>query len=305
MDRNLAIPATMIVWLLAGCGNNPYPPGQTARPVLYSSLGDNPKTLDPSVSYTVGESAIIDLIYPSYYQYHHLKRNPYVLQLCLGAKPPERESYPCLVTEKGGRIRKLGERWTFRLKHGLRFQDDPCFPRAKGREITAADFLYSFRRMADPSVACPVMSFFEDKILGFSDYVAHNRQRQKAGKKADYTAPVEGLQLDPRDPYTFRIALNQPYPQLRYLMAMHFTTPLAHEAVERYGKELARHPVGCGPYLMAEYIPKQRIVLKVNPHRMVEYYPSEGMPGDREEGLLRDAGKRLPLADTIVFSFVR
>jgi hypothetical protein len=50
---------------------------------------------------------------------------------------------------------------------------------------------------------------------------------------------ARGLEPDP-DPYTFHITLSQPYPQLRYLMAMHFTTPLAHEAVEQYGKELAR-----------------------------------------------------------------
>jgi oligopeptide transport system substrate-binding protein len=290
--------------VLAGCSNNPYPPGESAGSILYRRLRDDPRTLDPSVTYTVSDALVTDLIYPSYFQYHYLKRNPFVLQLALGAEEPRRGPYPYSATEKGRRILKRGEAWTFRIKRGLRFQDDPCFPGGRGREIKAADFIYSFRRMADPAVPCPVLSFFEDKILGMAEYVAHNRERAQRHQGADYAALVAGLQLDPRDPYTFRILLNQPYPQLRYLMTMHFTTPLAHEAVERWGPDLARHPVGCGPYLLTEYTRKQRIVLRANPNRRAEFYPTDGAPGDREAGLLRDAGKRLPLTEVIVYNIV-
>src|SRR5205807_2297973 len=135
--------------------------------------------------------------------------------------------------------------------------------------------------------------------------VAHNAERVKQKQSADYAADVAGLQVNPKDPYTFRVRLNQPYPQLRYLMAMPFTTPLAREAVARYGAELARHPVGCGPYRMTEYTRKQRIVLRVNPNRHEELYPTKGAPGDRAAGLLRDAGKRLPLTDGVVFNIIR
>jgi ABC-type oligopeptide transport system substrate-binding subunit len=72
--------------LTAGCGNNPYPPGESAGPVLYRALGEDPKTLDPSVAYVVTESEICDVIYPSFFQYHYLKRDPYVLELALGAE---------------------------------------------------------------------------------------------------------------------------------------------------------------------------------------------------------------------------
>ncbi|MDQ3814902.1 MAG: ABC transporter substrate-binding protein, partial [Armatimonadota bacterium] len=254
--------------------------------------------------YTVGEAQIVDLIYPSYFQYHYLKR-PFELELALGAEQPQRKPYVYTEGEKGRNVSKRGESWTFRIKRGLRFQDDPCFPGGKGREITAADFIYSFRRMADPSVNCPVLGFFIDKIIGFAPYYTHNQERAKKKLGADYEMPVAGLQLDPKDPYTFRILLNQPYPQLRYLMAMHFTTPLAHEAVERYGKELARHPVGCGPYRLTEYTRKRRIVLEVNPNRRPEFYPTEGEPGDRAAGLLQDAGKPLPLTEKVVYTTVR
>ena len=145
--------------------------------------------------------------------------------------------------------------------------------------------------MADPAVNCPILSYFDTKIQGMADYEAHNQQLEKQHKQPDYNYPIEGLQLDPKDPNTFHILLNQPYPQLRYLMAMHFTSPLAHEAVEKYGKELARHCVGCGAFEMTFYKPKGGIVLKANPNFREEYYPFDGAPGDREAGLLKDDGQ--------------
>lgn len=290
------------VFGLAGCSNNPYPRGETASNVIYRYMGDDPKSLDPSFSYTVDEAAITDLIYPSFYKYHYLKTDPYELVLNLGAREPVREPFSVEVTDKDGNKKTVqGERYTFTLKSGLKYQDDPCFPGEKGRAITAADIVYSFKRMADPAVQCPVASFFSDKIVGWDAYV----KGFETAKEKNYDAEIEGVQLDPNDPLTLRIVLNQPYPQMRYLMAMHFTTPQAREAVDFYKEEYARHPVGCGPYYMSEYQPKQRIVLVKNPNRHKDLYPSDGDPGVQEEGLLKDAGKELPLNDKIVTNIIR
>lgn len=286
---------------LAGCSNNPYPPGEAAKPILFRAMGDDPRTLDPSVSYMAGDALIVDAIYPSYFHYHFLKQEPFTLQLMLGAKEPERKPYQ--FTENGKTA--TGEEWIFKLRDDLRFQDDPCFPDGKGRKIVAADIIYAFRRMADPKVECPVLSFFEDKIIGFGEYIAANRKLSEQKKDANYKAPIEGLYLDPQDPLVFHIRLKQPYPQLKYLMAMHFTTPIAHEAAEKYGEELARHPVGCGPYVMSEFTSKKRIVLTKNPNYYKDLYPSDGAKGDAEAGWLKDAGQQLPLNDKVVFSAMR
>jgi oligopeptide transport system substrate-binding protein len=294
----------LTVYALAGC-NNPYPAGETARPIVYTALGEDPKTLDPAVCYDTGCAAIVDPIYPAFLQYHYLKRDPFTLEVALGAEMPQVAPYPFTTQEKGKAVTKTGQAWTFHIKHGLRFQDDPCFPGGKGREITAADFLYTFRRIADPAVVCPLLSFLDDKVLGMAEYEDHLGKMEKQKQKPDYSFPMEGLHLDPQDPYTFRILLNQPYPQLRYLMAMHVTTPLAHEAVEKYGKGLAQHPVGCGAFLLTELKPKGHIFLKANPNYWEETYPTEGAPGDREAGLLKDAGKRLPLVQEVHFEIMR
>ena len=310
---------------LVGCGNNPYPPGESATTTLYRVLADDPKTLDPSIAYDVPSANVIDVIYPPYLQYNYLKRDPYVLEMGLGAEEPKREKWPVTTMVDGKPVKAMGERWTFKIKKGLRFQDDPCFPNGKGREITGDDFLFSFKRMSASTVNCPIFPFFGDKILGLMDWRTQNKTRIAKEKKdhpngpiprVDYSIPIEGLQTDPADPYTFRIVLNQPYPQLRYLMAMHFTSPLAHEAIDRYADEnlgpkaadkvkLSVHPVGCGSFKMVEYIKKSRINLVANPNYREEYYPKEGAPGDAEAGMLADAGKRVPLASAVQFSIIR
>lgn len=298
--------AAVFCGLAGGCSNNPYPGNDSAKNVLYVVQSGDYKTLDPTLSYTVSEAAVIDCIYECYYKYDHLKQSPYVLDLALGASEPER--HPLTVTvpdaKTGAPVAKQGEEWTFHIKHGLRFQDDPCFPGGKGREITAADFAYSFRRMTDPKLGCPVLNFFQDKVLGMDALVTHNTEREKQKLTPDWaTYAFPGVQTDPQDPYTFHIRLSQSYPQLRYLMAMHFTSPLAHEAIEYYGADFARHPVGCGSFKIGEYLPRQRIVLVKNPNCLRETYPSTGDPGDKEAGFLEDAGKTLPMADGVVFSY--
>lgn len=288
---------------LSGCGNSPYPAGDADAKVLYRTLGDDPKSLDPTFSYTVDEAYITDLIYPSFYKYHYLKRDPFQLELNLGAKEPLRETVDVAVKGEDGKPKTVkGERYTFTIKDGLRFQDDPAFPGGKGRSITAKDIVYSFKRMADPTTQCPVAPFFADKVVGWAEYSAAFGTL----KDKNYDNEMAGVQLDPKDPLTFTVTLNQPYPQMKYLMAMHFTTPQAREAVEKYGKDdYARHPVGSGPYRMTEYKPKQRIVLEKSPTGVQGTYPTEGMPGDAEEGLLKDAGQPLPLNDKVVFNIVR
>lgn len=103
---------------LSGCGNNPYPSGSTAISTLYRAIGDDPKTLDPTVSYVSEEAYIVDLIYPCYFRYHYLKRDPFVLELNFGAEQPRREPYPYTVKERGRTVQKRGESWTFRIKIG-------------------------------------------------------------------------------------------------------------------------------------------------------------------------------------------
>jgi oligopeptide transport system substrate-binding protein len=73
-----------------------------------------------------------------------------------------------------------------------------------------------------------------------------------------------------------------------------------HEAVEYYGDQFRRHPVGTGPFRLKSWWPNYRIEFVRNPQFSGQTYPDTGEPSDRADGLLADAGKPLPLLDRLV-----
>jgi ABC-type transport system substrate-binding protein len=78
------------------------------------------------------------------------------------------------------------------------------------------------------------------------------------------------------------------------------TFAVAREAVEYYGAEFLNHPVGTGPFIHHEWRWRSyRIEYARSPTYHGDTYPTEGEPGDREKGLLDDAGKPLPLLDRV------
>jgi ABC-type transport system substrate-binding protein len=91
---------------------------------------------------------------------------------------------------------------------------------------------------------------------------------------------------------------------------MPFFAPIPWEAERFYSQQglieknisLDWFPVGTGAYMMTENNPNQIMVLDKNPNFHGEFYPTEGMPGDENNGLLGDAAKPLPFIDRIVYS---
>jgi len=113
---------------------------------------------------------------------------------------------------------------------------------------------------------------------------------------------VEGLRAI--DEHTLQIHLAGPYPQLLWVLAMHYSFAVPREAVEFYGEAFVNHPVGTGPHILHKWKRNYRIEFIRNPKWVetgrVELYPSEGSEEDRAAGLLDDAGKQLPFLDRIV-----
>jgi oligopeptide transport system substrate-binding protein len=264
----------------------------TAAACSSNKKDDNPNTvhlgaiakikgLDPIYADDQYSGDEVGKLYEGLLQFSYLKR-PYVLEPALAAAMPEASAD--------------GKVYTFKLKQGVLFQDDPCFKetQGKGRELTAEDFVFSFKRLADPKNSSPGWWVFENRIKGLD---AWRDAASKAGA-ADYAAPVEGLKA--LDRYTLRLELNQAAHVFLYTLAMTFTKAVPKEAVEAYGKEFINHPVGTGPFRLESFNGSSRIVYVRNPTYRKEYYPSEGEAGDKEAGLLADAGKPLPLADKVI-----
>ena len=131
--------------LLCGCDNNPHPaPLRKVRPdgspwvVRYQSLRNDPRSFDPQYTYDQISRKVVEGVYDTLLEYHPMKTEPYELVPCMLAEMPRRAedglSYLC------------------KIKPGVRFHDDLCFPGGKGREVVAEDVQYVFQRICDPKV---------------------------------------------------------------------------------------------------------------------------------------------------------
>lgn len=286
---------------LSGCvGNNPYPP-EGGKIIAYSALIEDPRTLDPAQVSDTNSASILCQIYDSLYQNAYLAR-PYKVEPALAADYPEKRIFQEEVREKGVVKKVARMEYTFRLKDDIYFQDDPCFPGGKGRKVTSGDIVYSIKRLADPAVQSTGYWLVAGKIKGIDEFA---KKAQAAGR-ADYSQEIEGLEAP--DDGTLRVTLVEPYPAFIFVMSMPYTAPVAREAVEYYnapGREgLARHPVGTGAFRLKQWRRQHRIILEKNPTFRKDYYPAAGEPGDREKGLLADAGKRLPFLDEVWYTII-
>jgi ABC-type transport system substrate-binding protein len=192
--------------------------------------------------------------------------------------------------------------FTIRLRPGIFFADDPAFRGAR-RELTAHDYVYSFKRLYDPRWKSPMLFTLENsKLLGLSEL---RRESVRGRKPFDYDREVEGLRA--LDRYTFRIRLAEPDPRFVYNLAdASLLGAVAREVVEAYGDAIMAHPVGTGPFRLAHWTRSSRIVLERNPHYREERYDFEPAAdaADMREEAARLSGRRLPLVDRVDISII-
>ena len=163
--------------------------------------------------------------------------------------------------------------YTFTIRDGARFHPDPCFGEnaATGRPVTAADVVYTLNRLGSKDNASSGMWLM------------------------DGVAKVEAA-----DEKTVVITLKKPLHVFPWLMAMPYTGVHPHEAVERYGTKFGGHPVGSGPYRLAEWWRNHRMVFERVPSwrgwsdpddcasRMPDGSPATGEMFDRLEFFVVD-----------------
>ncbi|TDG14265.1 peptide ABC transporter substrate-binding protein [Seongchinamella unica] len=293
-----------------------------------------PKHLDPAISYASDENLILSQIYESPMGYHFLKRPYELIPLGVGEDPEV-----TFLDAEGNEVSEDDEslaytRYTLKVRKDAHFQPHPAFatneqgeplylfesasegagytqipdfPETGHRAVKASDYAYGIKRLADPDLGSPMLSFMSQYIVGMRELTEELTGVERDGwlNLDDYT--MEGLEVV--DDHTLNISIHGRYPQFVYWLAMRFFSPIPPEA-DRFYKNpgfidrnltLDWWPVGSGPFMMVRNDPNSEIVLARNPHFREDYFPSEGEPGDLEAGNLADAGKRLPLVDRIVF----
>lgn len=263
------------VLLLAGCGRGPDPPAE-AVPTLRMTTA-RIRGFDPAHAGDQASILAVGKIYEGLLQYAYWDR-PYRVEPLLAAAMPE--------VSEDGRV------WTFTLRKGIFFSDDPCFEATggQGRELVAADVAYSIRRIADVQVGSGGYWTLRGKIEGLDDF----RETSRGQGPVDYDREIPGLRILGR--HVLEIRLTRPYPQLPWVLAMPYAFVVPREAVEFYGTEFVNHPVGTGPYVLASARQNYRYEYRRNP-RWEATGRRDRMPAAISPA---DAGRPLPLIPRIV-----
>ncbi len=152
---------------------------------------------------------------------------------------------------------------TFELRQDVFFHNDPVFKNDIGRKLVASDVVYSLSRIINKSVASPGAWIFNNNIDSILPFVAINDS-------------------------VFQLHLLQPFSPILGILSMQYCSIVAREAVENYGSDFRKHPVGTGPFCFVAWEEDQALILKKNP----SYFE------------LDQYGKRLPYLDGIKISFL-
>jgi ABC-type transport system substrate-binding protein len=181
-----------------------------------------------------------------------------------------------------------GKTYVFRIRKGVHFSPDPVFKGAK-RELTAADYVYTIKRIHDPKNRSSQYGAFEGKIAGMDELVKEAR----ATGKFDYDKLLAGLEAT--DSHTLTIRLNAPDQTFNMLLANATTGAVAREVIEHYGMDSGQHPVGTGPYMLKQYTPRSKVVLEANPHYRGFTWDFQSSGEKWDEHVIKEMqGKRMP-----------
>jgi len=172
--------------------------------------------------------------------------------------------------------------YTFKLRKGVKFHDNPCFPEGKGREVTAEDVKYCFTLLCtDYAQNQGFSAAFKGLLKGADQYYAASA----GGKKPNFE--VEGIKVI--DKYTIQLTLLQPSSIFEYNLAKPYGFIFPKEAYEQYDLEMRIKAVGTGPFMIDKIDEWNSVILKRNPN----YY------------LTDDSGNQLPYLSGIKIRFMK
>ncbi|URQ59317.1 ABC transporter substrate-binding protein [Pantoea alhagi] len=138
--------------------------------------------------------------------------------------------------------------WTFTLRPDARWSN--------GDPVTAADFVYSWQRLADPKTASPYASFLQYAHILNVDEIIAGRQ------------PPSALGVKALDDHHLQVTLSQPVPYFTAMLEHTALKPVHRQTIEQWGDKWTRpeHYVGNGAYTLNSWVVNEKITLKRNPH---------------------------------------
>ena len=171
------------------------------------------------------------------------------------------EIQPCLATH--WEISADGLTYRFWLRQDVFFHDHPVFPGGKGRLMRAADVVFSFERLLDANWPKPGSWIFKDRVIDSLPFVAENDS-------------------------VFVLHLKKPFQPMLQILSMQYASIVPKEALDYFGRDFRRHPIGTGPFQFKIWEENQALVLVKNPH----YFEKDS------------AGVPLPYLDAVKVTFI-
>ncbi len=191
-----------------------------------------------------------------------------------------------------------GKVFIFKIIPGIYFSPDEAF-KGKKHELTAQDYVYSFKRILDPANRSPHASFIDGKIVGMDEVQA----KAKKTSKFDYDMQVAGLRA--LDKYTLRIELKKTDYNFLYVVAYSGFGAVAREVIESYGNQTGMHPVGTGPYMLKKYLPRSKIFLSANPEYRGYVWDFKSSGSDWDDQIVNVMkGKKMPQVGKVEISII-
>lgn len=199
----------------------------TGEKELKVQIGPNPETIDPALNSAVdGGNMLLHA-----FECLLIVDQDGVLQ------PGQAESWE---TSEDGLT------WTFHLRDGLKWSD--------GTDLTANDFVYSWKRVCDPMVAAPYAETVLGMVKGYSEAIEGN---------------LDALAVSAPDDKTLVVELTAPCSYFGSLAAFATLSPVQQATIETNGDAWATAPetyVSNGPFYMTEWEVGSHITFSKNPY---------------------------------------
>jgi len=171
---------------------------------------------------------------------------------------------PCLA--KSWEVKDSGRIYIFHLRSDVYFHNNACFTDSIGRKMLASDVEYSIKRVLDIKTLSPGAVWLSNLLQ----------------KDSNNNYAVQAL-----DDSTVQIKLKSPFSPFLGRLSMQYFSVIPHEAVDMYGKDISRHPVGTGPFYFKLWKEGVKLVLLKNER----YFES-------------DTKGQLPHLDAVAISFI-
>lgn len=158
-----------------------------------------------------------------------------------------------------------GTVYTFHLRTNAKWND--------GKNLTAKDFVYTWRRAVDPKTANKY-SFYFEVIKNAKDIIESKKTIEELGVKAI-------------DDYTFEVTLNYPTAYFLELAAYPPFYPVREDIINKYGDEWSLKPatyIGNGAFKMTERNTDKNIILERN----TNYWNNQNTKPDKLTFLLME-----------------